>query len=82
MQLIDTGAAVARQTRRLLNKAQTLRAEPADRDPAALAGAQQIQLMTTGQLSALQAAAARWLDVPASRCVQVQIDSKPIAASA
>lgn len=82
VQLIDTGAAVARQTRRLLNKAQTLRAEPAGRDPAALAGAQQIQLMTTGQLSALQAAAARWLDVPASRCVQVQVDSKPIAASA
>lgn len=71
VQLIDTGAPVARQTRRLLAQAGNLRAEPGE--AAALAGAEQIQLMTTGSLPALQAAAARWLALPASCCASVAV---------
>ena len=71
VQLIDTGAPVARQTRRLLAQAGHLRAEPGE--AAALAGAEQIQLMTTGSLPALQAAAARWLALPVSCCASVAV---------
>lgn len=72
VQLVDTGAAVARQTRRLLAQAGRLRsatALPAD----ALAGPAQIQLQTTGALAALQAAAQRWLDLPQSCCAQAHL---------
>lgn len=71
VQLIDTGAPVARQTRRLLAQAGHLRAEPGE--AAALAGAEQIQLMTTGSVPALQAAAARWLALPVSCCASVAV---------
>lgn len=67
VQLVDTGAAVARQTRRLLEQAGHLRSGVA-RSAQALAGPAQIQLQTTGQLAALQAAAQRWLGLPASCC--------------
>ncbi|WP_287915308.1 glutamate racemase [Comamonas sp.] len=79
--LIDTGAAVARQTRRLLDTTMALRAEPAQL-PLQLqsqlplqpiASAEQIQLMTTGQVASLQAAAQRWLDLPASCCTTVDV---------
>ncbi len=73
VQLIDTGAAVARQTRRLLARAQLLQPEPVVPDAQAVAGPAQIQLMTTGQLQALQAAAARWLQLPASCCSASQL---------
>jgi glutamate racemase len=56
VQLVDTGAPVARQTRRILAQAGTLAPEPASAHPDALAGPAQIQLMTTGQLGALQSA--------------------------
>lgn len=75
VQLIDTGPAVARQTRRLLGQLQALRPEPAQ-PPSALqqvASPAQITLLTTGQLPSLQAAAQRWLDVPAQRCATVQV---------
>jgi glutamate racemase len=62
VQIIDTGAAVARQTRRILAEAQML-AEEAAAPPAG-----GITLFTTGQLSALQAAAQRWLQLPAQNC--------------
>ena len=68
VQLIDTGAPVARQTRRLLAQQQRLRPEPAQTPPDACAQAHQIRLMTTGSLPSLQAAAQRWLQLPASGC--------------
>lgn len=66
VQLIDTGAAVARQTRRILTQAGTLAPEQApDGQPAAPGP---VELYTTGQLAALQAAADRWLGLPARCC--------------
>lgn len=71
--LIDTGAAVARQTRRLLGTALALRAEPPVPQVQSIACAEQIQLMTTWQVASLQAAAQRWLDLPASCCTTVDV---------
>ena len=72
VQLMDTGAAVARQTRRMLVKAGRLREEPhGSTHP--IAGANQIQLLTTGSLPSLEAAAARWLNLPAECCGQAQL---------
>jgi glutamate racemase len=62
VQIIDTGAAVARQTRRILGSAQHLAPEG---QGMAVGG---ITLFTTGQLVALQAAAQRWLQLPAQSC--------------
>lgn len=69
VQLIDTGAAVARQTRRLLDQAGALRAPAAHTAIAT----QKIQLLTTGELASLQAAAARWLYLPAACCRAVEL---------
>ena len=69
VQLIDTGAAVARQTRRLLDKVQGLCEAPAT--PASQSD--QIQLFTTGSLPSLQAAAARWLALPGECCEVVAL---------
>lgn len=66
VQLIDTGAAVARQTRRILSQAGALASELAQDGRPAAPG--RIELYTTGQLGALQAAAERWLDLPAQCC--------------
>lgn len=74
--LIDTGAAVARQTRRLLAQANLLRTESAISVAPEPVQTQQIALMTTGKLTALQAAAQRWLDVPAQCCSAVQVDNQ------
>ena len=64
--ILDTGAAVARQTRRILTQAAALAPEQAaDGEPAAPG---RISLYTTGQLGALQAAAVRWLELPAHCC--------------
>ncbi|PZU41377.1 MAG: glutamate racemase, partial [Acidovorax sp.] len=72
VQIIDTGAPVARQTRRILDQAHTLAPEhAADGAPAAPG---HIQLYTTGQLAALQSAAERWLQLPAQYCAALQID--------
>ena len=73
VQLVDTGAAVARQTRRMLEQSGTLAPEPTDAPADLLAGPAQIQLMTTGSLSALQSSALRWLDLPATCCTAVDI---------
>ena len=91
--IIDTGAPVARQTRRMLMQAGTLAPEPAaalsapdleasDRATAPLAPAHQITLLTTGTLSALQAAAQRWLDLPASCCHAMASDVPELPAPA
>lgn len=69
VQLIDTGAAVARQTRRLLDKAQGLREAAA----VPFTSGVPIQLLTTGSLPSLQAAAARWLALPAECCAVVDL---------
>ena len=66
VQLIDTGAAVARQTRRILAQAGALAPEQGPNGTPAAPG--RITLYTTGQLAALQAAAQRWLDLPAQCC--------------
>lgn len=67
VQIIDTGDPVARQTRRLLAQAATLALESLPGD----AGA--VQLLTTGALAALQAAAQRWLQLPAQQCERIAL---------
>jgi glutamate racemase len=68
VQLVSTGEPVARQTRRLLQTGQLLQAAPAPLTPAA-----RLQLWTTGDLAGLQAAAQRWLTLPAHHCARVHI---------
>ena len=73
IQLLDTGAPVARQTRRMLEQRTLLANESQP---------QQVQLQTTGTLSALQAAAQRWLALPASCCTTVNVPSPNAAMTA
>lgn len=54
VRLLDTGAPVAQQTRRLLTSAGLLRGQPADEAPALL-------LAVSGDLPQFEAAASRWL---------------------
>lgn len=61
VQLVSTGEPVARQTRRLLAAAGLLY-------QGSIAPAQSMQLMTTGDLKGLQAAAKRWLGLPPDVC--------------
>jgi glutamate racemase len=63
VQLVSTGEPVARQTRRLLEAAGQLR-----QGPSPLAASARLTLMTNGELSGLQAAASRWLQLPHSAC--------------
>ena len=63
VQLVSTGEPVARQTRRLLEAAAQLRSGPAP-----MAASSRMQLLTNGELSSLQAAAKRWLNLPHSAC--------------
>ena len=63
VQLVSTGEPVARQTRRLLEAAGQMR-----QGPTPLAASARLQLLTNGDLSGLQAAARRWLDLPHSAC--------------
>ena len=87
VQFIETGEPVARQTRRLLEAAGLLNvpAQVADAGachsaPGLLAReaglpmrAGSIRLLTTGPLAMLQAAALRWLDLPAESCEAVSV---------
>jgi glutamate racemase len=68
VQLVSTGAPVARQTRRLLEAGGLLRSGPAP-----LTAAARVQLLTTGDLAGLQAAALRWLQLPAQACRRSRI---------
>ena len=61
--IIDTGAPVARQTRRILTQRDMLAAES---EPVAKPA--DLHLYTTGRLSALEAAAQRWLDLAPEHC--------------
>lgn len=68
VQLVSTGEPVARQTQRLLAAAQLLNGPlPAGHPPA-------VQLLTTGDLQGLQAAAQRWLGL-SSGCCRVVSDT-------
>lgn len=83
VRLIETGEPVARQTRRLLETAGLLNGDDMGAggipmasptalvkgDPAACS----IQLLTTGPLPMLQAAAQRWLDLPPDCCEAVLV---------
>ena len=62
VQLLETGAPVARHTRRLLQRAERL---------APVGGATELQLFSTGDPQALQAAAARWLAPPTPLAVRM-----------
>lgn len=79
VQLLDTGSAVARQTRRLL--AQAGRLAPCAPAPALLATpvptAAATWLLTTGELHSLQRAVHRWLGLPAECCAHIVL---PLAA--
>ncbi|MBS7348958.1 MAG: glutamate racemase [Comamonas sp.] len=66
----DTGAAVARQTRRILGLGQGELPELSDMGQGA---PQSVQLLTTGSLPALQAAAQRWLQLPPEVCQAVTL---------
>lgn len=68
VQILSTGDAVARQTRRLLQAAGTLVPEGQHQGLAPLP-----LLITTGALAPLQNAAARWLQWPAEHCRQVTV---------
>ena len=77
VQFIETGEPVARQTRRLLEAAGLLHVPAETRPgqhPATPHGATPpVQLLTTGPVAMLEAAAQRWLDLPASCCQSVQV---------
>ena len=64
VQLVETGAPVARHTRRLLQRADRLAPGGAATD---------LQLFSTGDPQALQAAAARWLASPARAAQAVEV---------
>ena len=68
VRLIETGEPVARQTRRLLHKDALLAPEDAVAQIPV-----PIRLLTTGALAPLQAAAARWLQLPPDCCGTVAI---------
>lgn len=76
VQLVATGEPVARQTRRLLQAASLL-AGP----EASPRGCDAARLLTTGPLAMLQAAAARWLQVPPECCASVHVPSTVSVAS-
>lgn len=71
VQLVGTGLPVARHTRRLLEAARQLAPAPTP--------GPQVQLLTTGEIGPLQAAASRWLCLPAS-CCGLAVMPLPLAA--
>ncbi|WOI43808.1 glutamate racemase [Acidovorax sp. BLS4] len=79
VRLVDTGEPVARQTRRLL-QATGLLADPCDEIPTA--ACDRMQLITTGSLLPLQAAAHRWLQLPARCCSTATVPADGAGAGA
>lgn len=71
VRIIETGEAVARQTRRILDAAGLLRAP--DGPQAAQLQAPGCILLTTGPLPMLQAGAHRWLGLPPECCASVSV---------
>jgi len=77
--LVSTGQPVALQTRRLLEAAGLLRnVQGQAQSPPPLAS--RIQLLTNGDLSSLQAAAARWLGLPHAACQLAETETDNEAA--
>lgn len=72
VQLIETGEPVARQTRRLLEAAGLLALPPSEQ-PTSPEGPEPVQLLTTGPVAMMQAAAQRWLNLPARLCQSVSV---------
>ena len=72
VQFIETGEPVARQTRRLLEAAGLL-ALPRSEQPTSPEGPEPVQLLTTGPVAMMQAAAQRWLNLPARLCQSVSV---------
>lgn len=72
VQFIETGEPVARQTRRLLEAAGLL-ALPSSEQPTSPEGPEPVQLLTTGPVAMMQAAAQRWLNLPARLCQSVSV---------
>lgn len=76
VQFIETGEPVARQTRRLLEAAGLLTlpslSHPSDQ-PASREGQPSVQLLTTGPVAMMEAAAERWLNLPPSLCRSVSV---------
>lgn len=72
VQFIETGEPVARQTRRLLEAAGLL-ALPPSGQPTSPMGSEPVQLLTTGPVAMMQAAAQRWLNLPARLCQSVSV---------
>ena len=72
VQFIETGEPVARQTRRLLEAAGLL-ALPPSKQPTSPEGPESVQLLTTGPVAMMQAAAQRWLNLPARLCQSVSV---------
>lgn len=75
VQMVDTGEPVARQTRRVLEVAQLLApsASESPRPP----NQDAVHLLTTGSLQHLQAAAQRWLQLPAEYCGSTSVPGLP-----
>lgn len=83
VQFIETGEPVARQTLRLLQAAGLLNPTPQGESAGAgFASPAPVQLLTTGAVEMLQAAAQRWLDLPAHCCAKVAVPSAIAAQSA
>lgn len=72
VQFIETGEPVARQTRRLLEAAGLLALPPSEQ-PTSPEGPEPVQLLTTGPVAMMQAAAQRWLNLPARLCQSVSV---------
>ncbi len=68
--LLSTGEPVARQTRRLLEAADLL--AEGSLGSASAGDHERLRLLTSGPLDALQAAAQRWLQLPAQVCAQAE----------
>ena len=72
VQFIETGEPVARQTRRLLEAAGLLALPPSEQ-PTSPESPEPVQLLTTGPVAMMQAAAQRWLNLPARLCQSVSV---------
>ena len=72
VQFIETGEPVARQTRRLLEAADLLALPPSEQ-PTSPESPEPVQLLTTGPVAMMQAAAQLWLNLPARLCQSVSV---------
>lgn len=90
VQFIETGQPVARQTWRLLEVAGLLSPRSrargyggsSDAPAQALGPGCSIQLLTTGPVQMLEAAASRWLGLPAQCCESVTVAPAPVCLAA